>query len=294
MIRNPLTDIRIWMVIAMFAVCMLTAAPTWAQDAGTAANTVPTEIEQPGSPGLSFFSLLARGGWLMLPLAALSILVVTLAIERAITLRRERIMPSRLVRDLSKLADLPGGFDPRGAFRLCQTYPSSAARILRSMLLKVGRPQGEIEMAVGESVQRETNRLQSPVSWLSLAAAVAPLIGLLGTVWGITQAFYEFTLSSKDVNPGSALAEGIYTALVTTLAGLAIAIPAAVLAHFFENRIVNQLNEVDEMIANLLPQVERYEGRVRFQQPADKSDRSAPATWSEVPSSGSSESPAAR
>ena len=144
------------------------------------------------------------------------------------------------------------------------------------MLVKVGRPQLEMEHAVGEASQREANRLSQMTSWLSLAAAIAPLIGLLGTVWGITQAFYDTTQLAElnaGQNRGVALANGIYIALVTTMVGLMIAIPAAVLSHFYENRIVQLLNEIEEMAYNLLPQFERYEGQVRFTEGLD----SAPA-----------------
>ncbi len=240
---------------------------------GDSASVVPATQEK-----MTFFGLLVRGGILMWPLAALSIFVVALSIERSISLRKEKLFPAGLVDEMAGQAEAIGGFDPRQTYRLCQSYPSSAARILRAMLIKIGRPQGEIEHAVSEAVQREANRLNHAVSWLSLAAAVGPLLGLLGTVQGITQAFYEFTLMDGSQNPGNVLAEGIYTALVTTLAGLAIAIPATILAHYFETRIVRQLNEVDEMIASLLPQVERYEGRLRFTQPTERNA----AVWRET------------
>ena len=86
-----------------------------------------------------------------------------------------------------------------------------------------------MESAVAEASQREATRLTQMVSWLSLAAAIAPLIGLLGTVWGITQAFYDTTQLADlgaGQNRGVALANGIYVALVTTMVGLLIAIPA--------------------------------------------------------------------
>lgn len=217
--------------------------------------------------GINFLSLLTQGGWFMVPLLALSIVVVTIGIERFLALRREKVFPPELVDQLSLLSQSEGGLIPRRAFQACQRYPSSAAYILRSMLVKVGRPQLEIENAVSEASQREANRLTQMTSWLSLAAAIAPLIGLLGTVWGITQAFHDVAQLSElnpGANRGEALATGIYIALVTTMVGLMIAIPAAVLSHFFENRIVQLLNEIEEMAYNLLPQFERYEGQVRF------------------------------
>ncbi len=146
------------------------------------------------------------------------------------------------------------------------------------MLVKVGRPQVEIENAVSEATQREATRLMQMTSWLSLAAAVAPLIGLLGTVWGITQAFYDTTQLAElnaGQNRGVALANGIYVALVTTMVGLMIAIPAAILSHFYENRIVQRMNDIEEMVFNLSPQFERYEGQVRFTQGLDDPQVSA-------------------
>ncbi len=142
-------------------------------------------------------------------------------------------------------------------------YPSAAARVIRVMLLKAGRPQSEIDHAVSEASQREANRLQSPVSWLTLVATVAPLIGLLGTVWGMIQAFYDTTQLVAGQNKAEILAQGIYTALVTTLSGLIIAIPAAILAHYFDNRIVSWFYRIEEMATSLSPLLEPFEGQVR-------------------------------
>jgi biopolymer transport protein ExbB len=217
-----------------------------------------------GRRGLSFLQLLSRGGWFMIPLGLLSIAVVAIGVERFLSLRRNRLFPHELVHNLALLSQSPGGLDPREAYRLCQKYPSSASYIIRSMLTRVGRPQTEIENAVNESSQREAARLSHLGSWLTLVASVAPLIGLLGTVWGITQAFYDTTQLVAGQNRAEALAQGIYTALVTTICGLLIAIPAAILAHYFENKIVLRINEIEEMIYSLLPQFERYEGQVRF------------------------------
>ena len=219
--------------------------------------------------GINFLSLLKQGGWFMVPLLLLSVAVLTIAIERYLALRREKIFPPELIEQLSKLSQSPGGLDPRRAYQACQQYPSSASYVIRSMLVKVGRPQMEMENAVSESSQREATRLTQMTSWLSLAAAIAPLIGLLGTVWGITQAFYDTTQLAElnaGQNRGVALANGIYVALVTTMVGLLIAIPAAIISHFYENRIVQLMNEIEEMVFNLLPQFERYEGQVRFTQ----------------------------
>lgn len=235
----------------------------------------PTSAEpQPNAKtGINFLSLLTQGGWFMLPLVVLSLGVVTIAIERFLALRREKIFPPALIDQISELSHSPNGLDPRGVYQACQRYPSSASYVIRAMLVKVGRPQMEMENAVSESSQREATRLSQMTSWLALAAAIAPLIGLLGTVWGITQAFYDTTQMAElnaGQNRGVALANGIYVALVTTMVGLVIAIPAAILSHHFENRIIQLMNQIEEMVYNLLPQFERYEGQVRFTQGFDE------------------------
>lgn len=217
--------------------------------------------------GINIFALLVKGGWFMIPIGLLSLLVVTVAIERALGLRRARVLPDALVQQLGKLAGAQGSFDPREAYRVCQRYPSAAANVVRAMLLKVGRPHSEVEHTVAEASEREAERLYANVRWLNLAAGVAPLLGLLGTVWGMIDAFHRTTMLGPGQNKAEELATGIYVALVTTFGGLMIAIPAAIFAHLFEGRIQHLFHQIDEMLFNILPQVERFEGRLRFGQP---------------------------
>ena len=213
---------------------------------------------------INLLTLLVSGGWFMVPIGLLSLLTVTIVVERMLGLRRDRVMPHGLVAGLGQLGGPNGNFDPRAAYKLCQEYPSAAASVIRAMLLKVGRPHSEVEHSVAEASQREAERLHANVRWLNLAAAVAPLLGLLGTVWGMIDAFHGTTKLTPGQNKADYLAEGIYVALVTTLSGLILAIPAAIFAHYFESRIQAMFHRIDELLFNLLPQVERYEGRVRF------------------------------
>ena len=212
---------------------------------------------------INLLLLLCSGGYLMLPIAAMSLLVVTFGVERLLGLRRHKVLPPDLIGDLGKLAAAPGGLDPRKAYKLCQQYPSTAANVIRAMLLKIGRPHSELEHAVTEADRREAGRLYANVRWLGLAAGVTPLLGLLGTVWGMIHAFFATANLPTGANKAEVLAEGIYMALVTTFAGLAVAIPAAVLAHMLEGRIQTLFRELDETLLGLMPQLERFEGRLR-------------------------------
>ncbi|MBN2475028.1 MAG: MotA/TolQ/ExbB proton channel family protein [Pirellulales bacterium] len=236
------------------------AGATGAVEGGeTTQAAAPEVIEQ-----INWLETLIRGGWLMLPILAMSLLVVTFAVERLLALRRYKVLPPQLIAALGRLAGQKGGLDPRQAYRLCQQYPSAAANVIKAMLLKVGRPHTEVEHTVAEANDREAARLYANVRWLSLAAGVAPLLGLLGTVYGMILAFFATANLPIGANKAQHLADGIYVALVTTFAGLAVAIPAAVLAHFFEGWIQKLFRELDETLLGLMPQLERFEGRLRI------------------------------
>ena len=165
-------------LIALTAIMTMSATVLLAQDG--------SDVIVKKQEGINFLSLLFKGGWFMVPLGILSIAVVTISIERFIMLRRERLFPEELVTHIGMLAQTPGGLDPREAYKLCQLHPSAASKIIRNTLVKVGRPHSEVENALKESAQesaqREATRLSQLASWLSLATAVAPLIGLLDTV----------------------------------------------------------------------------------------------------------------
>ena len=213
--------------------------------------------------------ILYRGGIFMVPIGGISLLVAAYGVERAIGLRRRKVLPPAFIEELGQLASLPGGLDPRSAYQACQHYPSAASAVVKAALLKVGRPHPEVEQAVTLASEREANKLYANVRHLQLGISVAPLLGLLGTVQGMIMAFFVNTHLDPGANRSQALSEGIYTALVTTLAGLCVAIPAALLAHYYEGRIQRLFAEIDELLLNMLPQLERYEGKLRMQRGRD-------------------------
>jgi biopolymer transport protein ExbB len=211
---------------------------------------------------MSLWDLYVAGGIFMIPITLLSLVALAFAVERMFALRRNKVIPPELVEGFGDMSS-EGGFDPRKAYRLCQQYPSPAANVVRAMLLKVGRPHSEVEQAVSEASDREATKLYTNVRPIALSVTIEPLLGLLGTVQGMIMAFYDTAFAPVGVNKAQFLAEGIYTALITTFGGLTVAIPCAILVHFFEGRILGRFREIDELLFNLLPQVERYEGKLR-------------------------------
>ena len=214
--------------------------------------------------GIDLMTLIGSGGKFMIPIAIMSLLVVTLSVERFVSLRRKRVIPRRLVQRLQALRDPVDGFDPQAAYKACQENPSAAATVIQAMLARTGQPLGEIERAATDTAQREADDYGGPIRWLNLAAAATPLMGLLGTVWGMIVAFHESTTLTVDRSRSEQLSEGIYTALVTTLAGLIVAIPAAIMAQYLENRLTRLFHRIEELAFTVAPGLERFTGRMRF------------------------------
>ena len=218
--------------------------------------------------GINILSLLMEGSWFMIPIVLMSLITVTFVVERFLGLRQNRVFPQELNVEVGKLADqffdeqqtLSEQERPEAALKfiqrvnnVCTSLPSVASNVLKVMCESVGRPLGEVESAVVESSEREAEKLYTNVRWLTLSAAVAPLMGLLGTVWGMIRAFHDTTQLLPGQNKADYLAGGIYAALVTTLGGLMVAIPAAIFAHYFETRIQKVFHQIDEFLAELTP-----------------------------------------
>ncbi|MCE9606545.1 MAG: MotA/TolQ/ExbB proton channel family protein [Planctomycetia bacterium] len=236
-----------------------------AQQALAAPNGQPVEAPLPPKeiPAINLFELANAGGPLMYPIYLASVAVVCFSFERMLGLRRRKLMPPKLIQELGELSKRQGGVDPRAAYRACMKYPSVASTVIRAVLLKIGRPYAELEATLKEVNEREAEKLYKNVRPIELQVSVAPLIGLLGTVQGMIMAFFDTANSTLHTNKAELLARGIYVALVTTFAGLCVAIPAAVLAHYFEGRIQSLFRDLDEFVLAMLPQWERFEGKLR-------------------------------
>ncbi len=181
------------------AAAALAAAPSGTADAGLPAPSV--------KPQINLWQLANDGGPLMYPIYAMSVIVVCFAFERALGLRRRRLLPPGLVKELGELSKRGGGVDPKAAYRACQRYPSTAATVLKSVLLKIGRPFAELEETLKEANEREAAKLYKNVRPMELSISVAPLLGLLGTVQGMIMAFFVTANADLHVNKAEQLAQ---------------------------------------------------------------------------------------
>jgi len=220
-----------------------------------AASAQQQEGQRLVTPSIRIWDLAVAGGIFMIPIAGMSVLAVTMAIERLFALRRQRVLPAGLERGLNELERQPGELDITEARALCQRNPSAAANVVRAMLARSGRPLSELESAVAQTSQREADRLYANVRWINLAASISTMLGLIGTIQGMIMAFHRLTVTEVVADRTTMLAAGIYTALVTTFAGLAVAIPSLLMSHFFEGRILALFHQIDEMTFHLLPKL---------------------------------------
>ncbi len=197
----------------------------------------------------TYLDFAIAGGYLMIPIGLCSILLVAFLIERLISTRRSRVLPSPFVTAVQELTrNGAGGAGRAGA--ICDAHPSAAARIVRVAADTIRRPRDELEDAVNVAARREVFFLRRYTRLFVVIASVAPLLGLLGTVTGMIQAFREVAI--QGLGSGQALAPGIYQALITTAAGLLVAIPAMIAYHWIMSRVDNYTHAIDNLVVDFV------------------------------------------
>jgi biopolymer transport protein ExbB len=241
--------------------------PDSAADAPTGAATLAARKQPPEN----LWQMIVAGGPLNLAfmgfLGLISLVAAAVAMERLANLTRRKIVPSPAVRELQGLVDSRERRLEK--FKaVCDQYPSPLTNVVRAGLARVGRPLSEIEKGLEDAAAREMAELRARVRPLSVAANVAPLVGLLGTVVGMLEAFR--VASQAGLGKAELLAEGIYLALETTVAGLLIAIPALLFASYFHSRAERFFREISDCLDSTLPALEALSDA----QPTDSANRS--------------------
>lgn len=184
--------------------------------------------------------LFVAGGWIMWPLLLSSILALAISLERLWSLQKKRILPPDL-RDQVKCL--------RQVSELKEYKASPLGRVLVAGLARQDQGENRIREALQTAGSHEVHLLEKYLSPLGSIAAITPLLGLLGTVIGMIDVFQQLDLSAGNAQE---LAGGISMALITTAAGLTIAIPALVMHRFFLRRVADLVVELEEASQQLL------------------------------------------
>ncbi|MHC4606519.1 MAG: MotA/TolQ/ExbB proton channel family protein [Planctomycetota bacterium] len=183
-----------------------------------------------------FFEIYILGGgmpgvFFLIPIELLSIASLAFIIEHFVTIQRDKLVPPEIVVELETLLDEE---QYEEAINLCEATKNYITNIVGAAIARVGEGYEAMEMAAETATDEENLKLMHKIQWLNLFGNVAPMMGLLGTVTGMTTAFGSIAGSAGTVSPQE-LAGGIFTALVTTVWGLIVAIPS--LAFYFIFRL---------------------------------------------------------
>ncbi|MBR1963573.1 MAG: MotA/TolQ/ExbB proton channel family protein [Muribaculaceae bacterium] len=189
---------------------------------------------------LSVWDLCLEGGFIMIPLLILSVVCIYILIERAIVIRDASREDSTFMK---RIKDYIHEGEIESAMNLCKKNYSPYSRLIAKGISRIGRPMNDVLVAIENTGNLEIATLGKGLPWLATTAAGAPMLGFLGTVMGMVDAFYNLASAGSSANI-DVLAGGIYEALVTTVAGLIVGI----IAMFAYNYLVARINKVMNML----------------------------------------------
>lgn len=190
------------------------------------------------------YELIQKGGLIMVLIIICSIIALAIIIERLINLYRARINTQEF---LDKVKAILRKDKIMQALQLCDNTPGPIAHIVKVGILKHDRSRSEIRESIDDAASHEIPRLEKNMKILATIAHIAPLLGLLGTVTGMVEAFQIVEQKASILNPinPSDLAGGIWEALLTTVAGLSVAIPAFIAYNYLVSRIEGFVLEME-------------------------------------------------
>ncbi len=198
----------------------------------------------------NFVSILREGGVLMIPILFCSFVLVVFVFERLLFLRRGRVIPRPFVRGVIEQLEQQQ-LDQEEALQLCEQNGSPIAELFTAALRKWNRPAVEMEQAVVDAGAHITSHLRRYLRLFNAISNLTPLLGLLGTVLGMIDAFNSIAQADAMGRP-ELLASGIGAALLTTASGLCVAIPAYTVYVYFLGRTDKLILEMDSLVANVV------------------------------------------
>lgn len=196
----------------------------------------------------SYLDIMISGGWVMIPIFLLSILSFYIFVERLMTLRRASTQPQAT---MDRIRAYVHAGDIQGAIRYCEAQSKPITNILKTGLERLGRPISEIQDAVQASGRYEAFELERRMDVLASAAGIAPMLGFLGTVTGMIEAFQTIQNLQGNVNP-SVLAGGIWEALITTAFGLIVGLIAYFFYNWLTSRIGRAVNDMERTATDFI------------------------------------------
>lgn len=199
-------------------------------------ETQQTLVEPAGELTLTFWDLTLKGGWIMIPLALLWFIAVYLFIERFWAIKKASKVD---INFMNRIKEYIYEDKVESALTLSQAQNTPIARMIEKGIQRIGKPLPDVNAAIENVGNLEISKLEGGLPALATIAGGAPMIGFLGTVIGMIRAFYDMSMAGNNIDVGL-LSNGIYTAMVTTVAGLIVGIAA----YFGYNYLVAKVEKV--------------------------------------------------
>lgn len=206
---------------------------------GESVQVLTAPIAQVAPEGLNVWELTLKGGWTMIPIFILSIIAVYIFIERFMAIIKAQKEDTMFMQNI-KYAIHEGNIEK--ALSLCRQQETPVARMIEKGILRIGRPLNDVSAAIENVGKQEIFQLEKGLPMMATVAGAAPMIGFLGTVMGMIQAFYEMASVEGGNISVSVLSNGIYTAMVTTVAGLIVGIMGYLGYNILTSRVDNVVN----------------------------------------------------
>lgn len=218
-----------------------TITPSVAELTANAAANLAGENAESVPESLNLWSLMLKGGFFMIPLLLLSILSIYIFIERLLVIRKAGKEDKTF---MERIKDYIHDGEIDTAMKLCKKTDTPAARLIAKGISRLGRPMNDVLVAIENVGNIEIARLEKGFPWLATTAAGAPMIGFLGTVTGMVNAFYNMASAGNNADI-TTLSSGIYEALVTTIAGLVVGVIALFAYNYLVARVDGVVNQLE-------------------------------------------------
>jgi biopolymer transport protein ExbB len=190
---------------------------------------------------LSLWQLALKGGFMMIPIVLCSFVAVYIFVERYLTINKANQSPDTF---MARIREMVQRGDINGAKLLCSQFDSPIARMIEKGVTRIGSPLKNIEASIENVGKLEIFKLERNLSLLATIAGAAPMMGFLGTVIGMVEAFIAIAQEEGSVSP-KLLSSGIYTAMITTVAGLVVGIIAYLAYNYLVTRVSKVIHKME-------------------------------------------------
>ncbi len=224
----------------LFTLLQMTVSGTTTDSGAVSAAQLPA-VQETAANTMSYWSMLVKGGPVMLAIALLSVGLVYLFVERLMVIRKAGKLDANLMNGVKNLINKG---DLEGAKHLCRSSASPVARMIEKGISRLGQPIMEIESAMETAGKVELNRIEKNMGYLSTIAAIAPMFGFVGTIFGVIAIF--FNISQSGDFGIQTISAGLYQKMVTSAAGLIIGIIAFVCHHLLHNKVEALISQMEE------------------------------------------------